>query len=412
MKPQRQIPKEWVFNPDHKAKPRQDRDQGFATRALHAGYRPWEDVENFRSFVPPLIQSATFPYESSEKRPYFVYGRCKSPTTHVLEERLASMEGGEAALTACSGSQALFNLIMALARSGDNVVTSLNVFGEGYKQAASIFPDRTGIQFRFVKDPGSPESWAEEMDERTRLVWVETPSNPCLFITDIRSIADIAHAQGIPVMVDNTIATAALQQPLALGADIILLSITKFLVGNASVLGGAIVGPVALISHARMNVTEFIGAVLQPFDAWLTLQFLETLPLRMNRHSANAQKVAEFLTRHPKVQRVNYPGLADHPQHELARQQMKAYGGLLSFEVPGGMEGTAKVMDNTKLVVHAVTFGTSRSIFMHPATITHNHMTPEERAMAGIGDGLIRLSVGLEDAGDIIADLDGALAYL
>jgi methionine-gamma-lyase len=213
-------------------------------------------------------------------------------------------------------------------------------------------------------------------------------------------------------MVDNTTATAALQQPLSLGADIVLLSITKFLCGNATVLGGAIVGPETLVEDIRWNTTEFVGAVMQPFGCWLTLQFLETLSLRMERHSANAQAIAEFLAGHPKVLRVNFPGLPDHTHYELARHQMVAPGGMLSAVVTGGMKGAATVMDSLELVVHAVTFGTSRTICMHPATITHEHMTPGERAEAGIDDGLIRLSVGLENSEDIIADLDQALANL
>jgi len=241
---------------------------------------------------------------------------------------------------------------------------------------------------------------------------VETPSNPTLFVTDIAAVAGVAHAHSVPLLVDNTTATAALQKPMELGADIILLSITKFLCGNGSVLGGAIVGPEALVEDVRWNTTEFVGAIMQPFEAWLTLQFLETLSLRMERHSANAQKVAEFLNDHPRVLHVNYTGLPDRPQHELAQRQMRAGGGLLSFVVPGGVEGAARVMDSLELVVHAVTFGTSRTICMHPPTITHEHMTPEERAAVGIDDGLIRLSVGLESPEDIIVDLDQALSKL
>jgi methionine-gamma-lyase len=196
---------------------------------------------------------------------------------------------------------------------------------------------------------------------------------------------------------------------MELGADIVLLSITKFLCGNASVLGGAVVGPEALVEDIRWNTIEFIGAIMQPLEAWLTLQFLESLSLRLERHSANAQKVAEFLVDQPQVLHVNYPGLPHHPQHNLARRQMKAGGGMLSFVVSGGMAGAARVVDKLQLVIHAVTFGTSRTICMHPPTITHEHMTPEERAAVGIDDGLIRLSVGLEDPKDIIADLKQAL---
>ena len=402
----------WQYDSQAPTVRREDARYGLATRALHAGFHPLENVEQFRSFVPPIIQSMTYPYESFEKFPEFIYGRSKTPTVSILEERLAALEGGEGAVSANSGSQALFNLIFTIARPGDNIVTSLNIFGEGYKQAATIFPQRCNVEFRFVKDPGDPKSWDAEIDPHTKLVWVETPSNPTLFVTNIAAVAEVAHARGVPLMVDNTTATAALQKPIDLGADIILLSITKFLSGNASVLGGAIVGPEALVEDIRWNTTEFVGAIMQPLEAWLTLQYLETLPFRMERHSQNAQKVAKFLAHHPKVTHVNYPGLKSHPTHALAQAQMRMNGGLLSFVVPGGMQGAAAVMNAVRLVVHAVTFGTSRTICMHPRTITHEHMTQAERDAAGIDDGLIRLSVGMEDPEDIIADLDQALARL
>jgi cystathionine beta-lyase/cystathionine gamma-synthase len=399
----------WEYDPKAETKSRPDADLGFDTRALHAGFDPLKATEGFRSFVPPITQSMTYPYERFDRIPYPVYGRTETPTTAVLEERLASLEGGEACVTAASGSQALFNLVFNIARPGHNVVTSLNIYGEGYKQAAAIFPKRCGVDFRFVEDPAEPSSWDAAIDKNTKLVWVETPSNPCLFVTDIAAVADVAHNKNVPLLVDNTTATAALQKPMDLGADIVLLSITKFLCGNATVLGGAVVGPEALVEDIRWNTTEFVGAVLQPFGAWLTLQFLETLSLRMARHSTNAQAVAEFLASHPRVERVNYPGLPDHPQHELAQRQMAAGGGMLSFVALDGIEGAARVIDGFGLITHAVTFGTSRTICMHPPTITHEHMTPEERAKAGIADGLIRLSVGLEDVDDLIADLDQAL---
>jgi methionine-gamma-lyase len=402
----------WVYDPEARPAPREEAGLGFDTRALHAGFHPLGDLEPYRAFVPPITPSMTYPYARFDRIPYPVYGRTRTPTTALLEARLASLEGGEAAVTAASGSQALFDLVFTLARPGDNLVTSLHIFGEGYKQAASIFPERCGVEFRFVGDPADPKSWDAEIDDRTKLVWVETPSNPTLFVTDIAAVAEVAHARGVPLMVDNTTATPALQQPMALGADMVLLSITKFLAGNATVLGGAVVGPEALIEDIRWNTTEFVGAVMQPFECWLTLMFLETLSLRMERHSANAQALAEYLVGHPQVGRVNYPGLPDHGQYHLSQRQMRAPGGMLSFVVKGGMEGAAAVMDGLQLICHAVTFGTSRTIVMHPATITHEHMTPEERAAAGIDDGLIRMSVGLEDPQDLIADLEGALTRL
>jgi cystathionine beta-lyase/cystathionine gamma-synthase len=399
----------WVFDPGAPKPSARDARMQFTTRCLHSGFDPNETREPFRSFVPPIVQSMTFPYRTFEEVPCPVYGRTRTPTNTILEARLAGLEGGEACVSAGSGSQALFNLIFTLARPGDNVVTSLNIFGEGYKQASTIFPQRCGVDFRFVENPADPSAWDAAIDGRTRLVWVETPSNPCLFVTDIRAVADVAHAKRVPLMVDNTTCTAALQLPLSLGADIVLLSITKFLCGNASVIGGAVVGPEALVEDIRWNTTEFIGSIVPPLEAWLVLQYLETLPMRMLRHSENAQRVAEFLSAHPMVAHVNYSGLPAHPQHELAARQMCAHGGLLSFVAPGGMAGAARLMNALKLVVHAVTFGTSRTICMHPATITHEHMTPEERRMAGIEDGLIRLSVGLEDPEDVIGDLEQAL---
>lgn len=402
----------WSYTPGEPSRAGPDAHLGFDTRALHSGFRPLRDVEQFRSFVPPLVQSMTYPYPSFDQFPDYIYGRSKTPTVSVLEQRLAALEGGEAAVSGSSGSQSLFNLIFTIARPGDNVVTSLNIFGEGYKQAAAIFPQRCGVDFHFVDDPADPEAWDAQIDGHTRLVWVETPSNPTLFVTDIAAVAEVAHARGLPLMVDNTTATAALQKPVELGADIVLLSLTKFLSGNATVLGGAVIGPEALVEDIRWNTTEFVGAILQPFEAWLALQFIETLSLRMERHSTNALRVAQFLASHPKVVHVNYPGLPDHPQHALAARQMRGGSGLLSFVVPGGMRGAACVMDSFQLVIHAVTFGTSRTICMHPPTITHEHMTPEERAAVGIDDGLIRLSVGLEDPNDVIADLDQALSRL
>jgi len=384
----------WEYDPGAPKYVREDADRGIDTKSLHSGFHPYQNQDDFRSFTPPLIQSVTYPYESFDKIPCPVYGRTRTPTNTVLEKRLAALEGGEACITAGSGSQALFELIFTMARPGDNIVTSLNIFGEGYKQATDIFPNRCHIDFRFVQDPADPDSWTKQIDEKTKLVWIETPSNPCLFITDIKTVSDAAHAKGVPVLVDNTTATA------------------KFLAGNGTVLGGAVVGPEGLIEDIRWNTTEFVGAIMPPMEAWMTLQYLETLSMRMEKHSVNTMAVAHYLDNHPNVVHVNYSGLADHPQHTLACRQMSGHGGLMSFVVKSGVDGAATVMNSLKLIVHAVTFGTSRTICMHPPTITHEHMTPEERMKSGIDDGLIRLSVGLENPQDLIADLDQALECL
>jgi len=399
----------WTYDPRAPKAAPPDGHLGFDTRALHSGFNPADTRAPFRSFAPPIIQSVTFPYETFDQIPCPVYGRTRTPTNTILEDRLAALEGGAACITAGSGSQALFNLIFTIARPGDNVVTSLNIFGEGYKQAAAIFPERCQVTFRFVDNPADPGAWDARIDSRTKLAWVETPSNPVLFVTDIQAVADVAHAKGVPLLVDNTTATAALQRPMDFGADMVLMSLTKFLAGNATVIGGAVVGPEALVEDIRWNTTEFVGSVVSPIEAWMMLQYLETLSMRMQRHSDNTQQVAEFLASHPKVVQVNYSGLPDHPQHALACRQMSGHGGLMSFTATGGLAGAARLVNHFKLIVHAVTFGASRTICMHPASITHEHMTPAERQAAGIDDGLIRLSVGLENAADIIADLDQAL---
>jgi len=399
----------WEYDPDASKTKREDHGIGFDTKALQSGFHPYRSQDNFTSFTPPLIQSVTFPYERFDEIPCPVYGRTRTPTNSVLEDRLAALEGGEACITAGSGSQALFELIFTMARPGDNVVTSLNIFGEGYKQATDIFPNRCHIDFRFVEDPSDPSSWEKQIDKKTKLVWIETPSNPCLFITDIKAVSDVAHSKGVPVLVDNTTATAALQRPMDLGADFVLLSISKFLAGNGTMLGGALVGPEGLIEDIRWNTTEFVGAIMPPTEAWMTLQYLETLAMRMEKHSANTLFVAQYLNRHPQVEHVNYSGLKSHPQHALACNQMTGHGGLMSFVVKDGIQGAKRVMNRFKLIVHAVTFGTSRTICMHPPTITHEHLTVEERNKAGIDDGLIRLSVGLENVQDLIIDFDQAL---
>jgi cystathionine beta-lyase/cystathionine gamma-synthase len=403
----------WRYDPTAPRSAHPDAGQPIETVSLHSGFHPYRNQEDFRSFTPPLVQSVTYPYETFDKIPCPVYGRTRTPTNTVLEQRLAALEGGEACLTAGSGSQALFELIFTIARPGDNVVTSLNIYGEGYKQATDIFPKRCNIEFRFVQDPdrsrfmGPGRSTAAQNWCGLRRPATLASSSPTS-----QAVASAAHTRGVPVLVDNTTATAALQRPMDLGADIVLLSISKFLSGNGTMIGGAVVGPEGLIEDIRWNTTEFVGAILPPMEAWMTLQYLETLPMRMEKHSAASLAVAQHLDAHPRVRQVNYSGLAGHPQHNLACRQMRGHGGLLSFVVDGGVEGAAALMNHLKLVVHAVTFGTSRTICMHPPTITHEHMTPQERRTAGIDDGLIRLSVGLEHPDDLIADLDQALDRL
>jgi len=400
----------------------EEKKWGLDTKALHAGYSPVPmDMTMFRSFVPPIIESSVYPFESVAQaarviqhlEPGYYYGRTTNPTVDILQKRLAALEGGESALVTPSGMHAVFALTYHLAKVGDEVVTSHMIYGEGHTLFSHLAPERMGIITRFVENPEDLEDWERQITPKTRFVWAETPSNPTLFVTDTAGLAEIAHAHNVPLIVDNTLVTPSLQQPLALGADIVVLSLTKGICGNGTIVGGAVIGSEELIEGMFRDTLPYIGSIMSPFDAWLTLLSLETLQPRMAKHSSNAEKVAAYLAQHPKVSGVNYPSLPDHPQYELAKRQMpNGFGGMMSFVVDGGMEGAAKVIENFQMISLMPTFGTSRTIAMHPATHSHFGMTPEEREAAGIYDGLIRLSVGLEDPEDIIADLEQALDKL
>jgi len=395
-----------------------EKEWGKATKALHVGYIPGKtDMNLFRSYATPLIESAIYPLTDIDQytrivqglEPGYDYGRNSNPTVDVLQKRLAALEGGERCLVTPSGMHAVFLLTSHFARPGDEFVTSYNIFGEAYDFFFHWGPEHMGIKPRLVKNPGDLKDWERQITPKTRFIWAETPSNPTLFVTDIAGLAELAHAHNLPLIVDNTLVTPYLQNPLKLGADVVVLSLTKFLVGNGTVVGGAIIGKDELIRELVSDIAH-VGAIGSPFDAWLVLLSLETLPLRMARHSSNAEKVAAFLAQHPKVSRVNYPSVPDYPQRELAKRQMpNGFGGLLSFVVEGGKEGAIKVTNALKLITIVPSFGTSRTIVTHPATHTHCNMKPEEREAVGIYDGLLRLSVGLEDPEDIIADLEQAL---
>ena len=395
---------------------------GEETIALHSGYSPIPlDMTLFRSFVPPIIESSVYPFESvahcarllQHKEPGYYYGRMNNPTVDVLQKRLAALEGGERALATASGMHGVFALTTHLAKVGDEVVTSHMIYGEAYKLFFKLAPERLGITPRFVEDPADLDDWERQITPKTRFVWAETPSNPTMFVTDIAGLAEITRAHNVPLIVDNTLATPCLLRPLEMGADIILLSLTKFVSGQGSIVGGAVIGSEELIEDMLSNTLGYIGSTMSPIDAWLGLMSVETLPLRMAKHSRNAETIAAYLDQHPKVLGVNYPGLAEHPQYELASNQMPdGCGGMMSFVVEGGLEGATTVMESFQMIPMAVTFGTSRTVATHSASHTHFPMTPEEREAAGIFDGLIRLSIGLEDSKDILNDLEQALDRL
>jgi cystathionine beta-lyase/cystathionine gamma-synthase len=397
----------------------ESRNWGPSTTALHAGFTPVSEVDwrLFRSFVPPVVQSAIYPLDDVEHytrivqglEPGFDYGRNSNPTVEVLQQRLAALEGGEQCIALPSGMHAVFALTHHLCEVDSEVVTSHRIFGEAYGMFYHMAPRKMGITTRLVEDPGDLDEWASLITDKTRFLWAETPSNPTLFVMDIAGLAEVAHAHDVPLIVDNTLVTSALQQPFDLGADVVALSLTKFLIGNGAIVGGAVIGSEELITGIGKTIAQ-IGAIMSPFDAWLSLLCIETLPLRMARHSANAEAVVDFLKQHPRVTHINYPTLTDHPQHALASRQMPhGCGGLLSFVVSGGREGAIKTMESLKMIPIVPSFGTSRTIATHPVTHTHSGMAPEEREAVGIYDGLIRLSVGLEDPEDIIADLEQAL---
>jgi len=399
-----------------------DKQRGRSSNALHAGYSPVPlDMRQFRSFVPPIIQSAIYPLENVDQftrisqglEPGYNYGRTMNPTVDILQKRLAALEGGERALATASGMHGVFALTYHLAKVGDEIVTSHMTYGEAHRLFFQLAPERMGIFPKFVENPANLEDWERQITPKTRFVWAETPSNPTLFVTDIAGLAEITRAHNVPLIVDSTLATPCLLRPLELGADIVLQSLTKFICGNGTIVGGAIIGSDELVLDLRRSTLGYIGATMSPFDAWLTLMSIETLPSRIARHCSNTETVAAFLAQHPKVKSVNYPSLTDHPQHNLAKKQMPdGFGGMLSFVVDGGREGAVNTIEACQMIAIVPSFGTSRTIATHPATHTHDSMSQEERNAAGIYDGLIRLSVGLEDSDDIIADLEQALDKL
>ncbi len=399
-----------------------EKQRGQGSKALHAGYGPLPlDMTQFRSIVPPIIQSAIYPLDSVDQytrisegiEPGYHYGRTMNPTVDVLQKRLAALEGGESALATASGMHGVFALTYHLAKVGDEIVTSHMTYGEAYRLFFQLAPERMGIIPRFVENPADLDEWERQITPKTRFVWAETPSNPTLFVTDIARLAEITRAHNVPLIVDSTLATPCLLRPLDLGADIVLQSLTKFICGNGAIVGGAVIGSQEMITDIRRRTLGYIGATMSPFDAWLTLMSMETLPARIAQHCSNAEHVTAFLAQHPRVTRVNYPSLSDHPQHALAKRQMpRGFGGMLSFVVEGGRQAAVKAIETFQMIAIVPSFGTSRTIATHPATHTHDGMAPQEREAAGIYDGLIRLSVGLEDPGDIIDDLDQALNRL
>jgi cystathionine beta-lyase/cystathionine gamma-synthase len=375
----------------------------FATRAIHAGQPPDPATG---AVVVPIYQTSTFAQEAVGVHKGYEYSRSGNPTRAALETCLASLEGGRHGLAFASGLAAT-DCVMHWLNAGDHVVVMEDAYGGTYRLFRRVY-ERVGLRFSFV-DATRLANVEAAFEPSTRLVWLESPTNPLLKLVDVAGVAALAHARQARVAVDNTFMSPYFQRPLELGADLVVHSATKYLGGHSDVVGGAIVVADDALYDELKFLQNAVGGVPGPFDAWLVLRGLKTLAVRMREHERNALAVAQYLARHPRVQQVHYPGLESHPQHELARRQMRGYGGMVSFEVGSG-ELARQVVQRTRLFTLAESLGGVESLVELPAPMTHASLPPEVRAALGITDGLIRLSVGIEDSADLLADLEQALA--
>ena len=374
------------------------------TKAVHAGITPDPTTG---AIVPPLYQTATYVLDEVGKDKGFDYTRSSNPTRQILEDNLAALENGKYGVSFASGMSAV-DSCMKLLSAGDHVVCSDDVYG-GVSRHFNKVLSRYGMSFTYV-DTSQPETVRQAIRPETKMLWVETPTNPLLKVTDLSAMSEIAKEHGLYFGVDSTFATPVFLRPLEFGADIVMHSTTKYLSGHNQLIGGAVVTNRKDIFDEMKFIQKTIGAVPSPFDCWLNLLGLKTLHLRMERHAENAQKVAEYLEAHPKVERVSYPGLPSHPQHEIAKAQMSGYSGMISFELKGGIPAGKALMNGVELFGLAESLGAVETMITHPATMTHAEVPAEDRQARGLSDGLVRLSVGVEHADDIIADLEQALA--
>lgn len=387
--------------------------RGFSTRAIHHAYDPYE---GHGALNPPLYLSSTYTFPTVEdgsarfagEQPGYVYSRVGNPTTHLLEQRIADLEGGEAALVTASGMGATTSLLWTLLAPGDEVIADKTLYGctfGFFNHGLAKF----GVKITHL-DLTQPETLAAAISERTKVVFFESPANPNMRLVDIAAISAIAHRHGTKVVVDNTYCTPYLQRPIEHGADYVVHSATKYLGGHGDLIAGAIVGPQESLNQVRFyGIKDMTGAVLSSQDAFLILRGIKTLSLRMHRHTENAQGLAEYLAGHAKVAICHYPGLASFPQIELARRQMKLPGGMLAFELKDGLDAGKRFMNALQLITRAVSLGDAESLAQHPASMTHSFYTPEERQEHLIGEGLVRISAGLEDLEDLLEDVGQAL---
>ena len=386
------------------------KDFGPETQAIRAGQRRTAEQEH----SDPIFATSSYVFNSaaeaaarfSGKEPGNIYSRFTNPTVRAFEHRLAALEGGERCIAVASGMAAIASVGFGLLKAGDHVVCSRGVFGNTVLLFQNYFA-KFGVATTFV-DLADYEAWQQAIRPETRFLLVETPSNPLTQIADIARLADIAHAQGVLLVVDNCFLTPVLQKPLELGADIVIHSATKYLDGQGRCVGGAIVGGLELLDKAIYPYLRTGGPTMSPFNAWVFHKGLETLGVRMRAHSENAFGLAQWLETQDWVERVYYPGLPSHPQYELAKQQQKSGGGIVSFEVKGGKDEAWRLIDSTRMLSITANLGDTKTTITHPATTTHGRLTDQERLAAGINDGLVRIAVGLEDLADIKNDLSRA----
>ena len=385
----------------------ENRPLGFETLAIRAGQHRTAESEH----AEPIFPTSSYVFESaaqaaarfSGEQPGNIYSRFTNPTVRCFEERLAAMEGGERCVATASGMSAIYATCAGLLEAGDQIVSSRSIFGS----TTLLFTNylyKFGIQTRFVAQHDL-DAWAQAIRPETRLLFLETPSNPLTEVADISALADLAHANDCLLVVDNCFCTPALQKPLALGADIVIHSATKYLDGQGRCVGGAVVGSEALVGEPVYGFLRTCGPTMSPFNAWVFLKGLETLSIRMQAHCASAQALAGWLAQQDAVDRVYYPGLSSHPQHQLAARQQTGFGGIVSFEVKGGQQAAWRVIDATRICSITANLGDTKTTITHPATTTHGRLTPEQRAEAGISDGLVRVAVGLENIDDLCTDL-------
>jgi O-succinylhomoserine sulfhydrylase len=380
---------------------------GFETLAIRAGQQRTSEGEQSE----PIFTTSSYVFKSaahaaarfSGEEPGNIYSRFTNPTVRTFEQRLAALEGGERCVATASGMAAISATCLALLKAGDHVVSSRSVFGTTVVLFEKYI-NKFGVDINFVPLTDY-DAWEKAIRPQTRFLFLETPSNPLTETADISRLAAIAHDHGCLLVVDNCFCTPALQNPLKLGADIVIHSATKYLDGQGRCIGGAVVGPETYVGQDVYGVIRTAGFSMSPFNAWVFLKGLETLKLRMHAHSENAVRLAAWLEQQACVAKVHYPGLQSHPQYDLASKQQTGYGGVLSFEIKGGKEQAWKVIDATRLISITANLGDAKSTITHPATTTHGRLTPEARADAGISDGLIRVAVGLEHVEDLMTDL-------